>query len=1041
MVMGGTPLTGVDAAGAALGSTARMVARAADGRLIVARGNTNKLYLFDAWNKRQVGIIDAPAGAHASTFGGATTLSDSDLRGVRSVATWQQDEDTWWVFAGSRFDTVGAYTNVGRLYVFRVDWTAAGLQVGEPTIIHPSADEYRNRHSAAATDTRTEYGYSLNISRDGSTLAVAAPYMNHMGAVYIYSRPDGEGQDWSDITHADAVKATPAVVPAWGTGVDATRPFTPTSTGRSDASADCDAWCSAVWAEVDIPVGNNWSPPHRIGLSADGRVIAVGRPGKRYASTTPGGSFSSPKNFTGEIQVYAAPAGGWSAAPRADAGGRTLFATRTDASGFKPAQHYSAGPPRRVAATSAKLTILPWADTTGGHYFGLAVDVSNDGTVVVSSAFSPGGAHVFQLDPGEEWSGDMVYTARLQASPHAGLHGGNEFSGDDRTIAMGDVHTSGNHAGEIFLHTRPADGVWADATLSGPSGWVVRSPEGVINGRRWGDVLYDLGGERLIVSEYRHGGGAGALWLSDGGCTQRVADGLATWTCPITLADPSVVVPEGTPDGPITISGSVTVAVSGVADSAITLRDTLELTVGTVDELTEVEFDFATDTRGDSDSSNDRPYPGAIASGERTTLLLKLLNENGKASAKGAVSTVLFSASQGKLNAALGGAAAEACLTGGGQTCQIADAATALTASNSDQIRLTVEHPGAGRSGVATVRVRVLSSDGESFAPEPLRVILAGPPASIAVSGSTGGGLLSANAESAEDAESSGTDTDTRDQLTLSVTAADAAGNKVLLPRGARIASLSGPDGKRIASGVAIAWPLGGSDNPTLDLAGNEQLRIDVNQPASSPLANGEYTLEVRAGALRAAHTFSVSGAPATVTLSDPEGTLELREQFTLRATIVDANGAAVPDGTTVEWSATPVGAGSTLVETASERKTKGGKASATWLVVGPGATTVRAAADAAAAVTLVEVAGPPAPPVRLLDLLAAPYTQGSNIWFGEFSLRASSLLRELPNADVVHIWQGARWYRYSEVEGETGEESIDFTIHPNAVLWFGDDD
>ena len=397
--MGGTPLFGVDAAGAALGSTARMVARAADGRLIVARAHTNKLYLFDAWNKRQVGIIDAPAGAHASTFGGATTLSDSDLRGVRSVATWQEDEDTWWIFAGSRYDQIDTYARVGRLYIFRIDWTDAGVQIGAPTIIHPSADEFRNRHSAAATDTRTEYGYSLNISRDGSTLAVVAPYMNHMGAVYIYSRPDGPGQDWSDITHADAVKATPAVVPAWGTGVATTRPFDHTSTGRTDASTDCDAWCSAVWAE-DVIVGNNWSPPHRIGLSADGRVIAVGRPGKRYASTTPGGSFSSPKNFTGEIQVYAAPAGGWSAAPRADEGGRTLFATRADASGFKPAQHYAAGPLRRVTETSAKLTIAPWAEATGGNYFAPAVDVSNDGTVVVSSAFSPGYAHVFQARPG-----------------------------------------------------------------------------------------------------------------------------------------------------------------------------------------------------------------------------------------------------------------------------------------------------------------------------------------------------------------------------------------------------------------------------------------------------------------------------------------------------------------------------------------------------------------------------------------------------------------------------------------------------------------
>ena len=84
---------------------------------------------------------------------------------------------------------------------------------------------------------------------------------------------------------------------------------------------------------------------------------------------------------------------------------------------------------------------------------------------------------------------------------------------------------------------------------------------------------------------------------------------------------------------------------------------------------------------------------------------------------------MLFTTSLGKLSAKLGGADAEACTAGGGQTCRIADPTTALTASNSDQIRLTVEHPGADRSGAVLVRANVLASDGESFAAEPIRLI------------------------------------------------------------------------------------------------------------------------------------------------------------------------------------------------------------------------------------------------------------------------------------------------------------------------------
>ena len=1038
LVMGGTPLFGVDAAGAALGSTARMVARAADGRLIVARAHTNKLYLFDAWNKRQVGIIDAPAGAHASTFGGATTLSDSDLRGVRSVATWQEDEDTWWIFAGSRYDQIDTYARVGRLYIFRIDWTDAGVQIGAPTIIHPSADEFRNRHSAAATDTRTEYGYSLNISRDGSTLAVVAPYMNHMGAVYIYSRPDGPGEDWSDITHADAVKATPAVVPAWGTGVATTRPFDHTSTGRTDASTDCDAWCSAVWAE-DVIVGNNWSPPHRIGLSADGRVIAVGRPGKRYASTTPGGSFSSPKNFTGEIQVYAAPAGGWSAAPRADEGGRTLFATRADASGFKPAQHYAAGPLRRVTETSAKLTIAPWAEATGGNYFAPAVDVSNDGTVVVSSAFSPGYAHVFQLDPGEEWSGDMVYTARLQDTPIAGNNGGVEFSGDDRTIAIGNIDAYGQ-AGEIYIYTRPANGVWVTAERSHESARTILSPEGRIGNRWWGEVLYDLGGERLIISAFRHAGGA--LWLSDGGCAQRVADGAASWTCPVNLTDATVVVQSGVAEGPVTISGSVKVSVSDVEDSEITLRDTLELTVAEVDELAKVELDF------DTNAATGRPYSSVVGPGESATLLLQLLNEHDAASAKGAIASVLFTTSQGKLSAKLAAGDTEACETSGAISCSIRTPATTLTAGNSDKIRLTVEHPGAGKSGRTGVRATVIGIDGESFEVGPIELIFSGPASELAIAAPSRG-LLShdtCDAPAADGPEGCkiAADRDDRDLLTLSVAARDASGNPADVPTRAYIpAKVTGPDGKRVgADKIAVTWPLRLAGSTALDTSvdGAPQAQINVNAPATEQLPAGEYTVELSVDRLTARQTFSVSGPPAEVALSEPPSGLSVRDSFTVSATITDAGGAPVPDGTPVNWSATPIAAASTLVETASQRRTINGKAEATWLVVAPGRTTLRAAAGEITSVALVEVAGPPAPPVRLLDQLAAPYTQGSNIWFGAFSIRASALLRELPNAEVVHIWQSNRWYRYSQVEGEQGEESIDFTIHPNAVLWFGDD-
>ena len=1030
--MGGGELTAVNAAGNPLPTGSAMVAKAADGRLIVARAYTNKLYLFDAWNKRQVGIIDAPAGAHANTFGGANT-AERNLKGVRNIATWQQDKDTWWIFAGSSFDQIDTYAQVGRLYIFRVDWTEADPQVGVPTIIHPSADEFRNRYNA---DTRTEYGYSLAISRDGSTLAVAAPYMNHMGAVYIYSRPDGPGQDWGDITHADAVKATPAVAPAWGTGTDATRPFTPTATGRTDASADCDAWCSAVWAEVDIPVGNNWSPPHEFGLSADGRVIAVSRPGKRFASTTPGGSFTSAirKNNTGEVQVYVAPAGGWSAAPRADAGGRTLFATRTDASGFKPAQHYAAGPLRRVTATSAKLTITTWADAAGGYYFGPAADVSNDGTAVAVSGHSPSYAYVFQLDPGEEWSGDMVYTARLQDQPYAGNHGGVEFSGDDRTIAIGDTrYPAGSPAGRVFLYTRPADGVWVDAMLTDPSAQTLFSPAGQRNYYYWGEVLYDLGGERLIVSEFHAPAaiGPGAIWLSDGGCTTRAVDGRPVWTCPITLPDARVVVPKGTPDGVATISGSVTVSLSDIEDSAITLRDTLEVTIAEVDELAKVELDF------DTNAATGRPHPAVVAPGGSTTLLLKLLNENGKASAKGAISDLVITSSKpaGSLSARLAGASAEACAPGGGaRICTIANPTTALTAGNADQIRLTVTHPGAANAGVAHVWAVAIDSLGEAVQTERLTITFSGPPAALTIAQPPTALLGYDPTESA----------DRRNAATLAVSASDANGNKAAVPTTRYSAKLTDPDGKTVAAGKAgVVWPLregGAADGALLLSGGNPQARVTIAAGRSAPLASGEYTLELSAGSgrgrLTATQTVVITGGAAQVALSaDPAGPVNLDDTVTLTATVTDSSGAPVPDGTPVTFAEQSTGANVTLVLLSqSEQRTRDGQASATLRAVGVGGAYVTAEADDQSDAYSITVAAPPPPPQD--DAINALAVDTYSIWTGPRPTTAAELYAQLEGVAQLSKWDGIEWLRYGETNGLLTSGSVDFPIRRGEVLW-----
>ena len=183
------------------------------------------------------------------------------------------------MFVASAWDTVGGHGHVGRVYIYRLKWAefSSSVEATLEATLEPDLAEVRNRHEHAI---QAEYGSSLAVSRDGSTLAIAATKMNIIGAVYVYTRPDGPGQDWGDIRYEDGVKVTPVIVPSLGTS-DATKPFTHTSTGRTSHHTDCDAYCSRVSSFLET---NNRSQPRRNGDSLHrslGRRASLGRAGER----------------------------------------------------------------------------------------------------------------------------------------------------------------------------------------------------------------------------------------------------------------------------------------------------------------------------------------------------------------------------------------------------------------------------------------------------------------------------------------------------------------------------------------------------------------------------------------------------------------------------------------------------------------------------------------------------------------------------------------------------------------------------------------
>ena len=283
---GGAALAATNAAGGGLPSNSEMTVRALDGRTLVARsslGGPDNLYIFDTWNKRQAAIITPPTGAHGQTFGQG---QNERWWNPKSIAVWQETDETAWLFVGAGWDRVETTNTVGQVWIYRLDWSADPLGVTQVGKVAPPSSEFNNKQSGGVA----AYGTGVVLSSDGSTLAVSANEINNIGAVYVYSRPDGAGEDWGDLEHADGVKVTPVAIPAWGTST--TRPFDPASTGRTGAATDCDAYCSRVSA---LTAGGAGRPDilWAIALSADGSVLAVGANNKRFPSDRPGGMFGT----------------------------------------------------------------------------------------------------------------------------------------------------------------------------------------------------------------------------------------------------------------------------------------------------------------------------------------------------------------------------------------------------------------------------------------------------------------------------------------------------------------------------------------------------------------------------------------------------------------------------------------------------------------------------------------------------------------------------------------------------------------------------
>ena len=1082
-----------------LGARAMMLMKAMDKRTAIAVSNQSagrrSLWVFDTWNKRQALVIPPSLANAGDTFGISEASVHSQLNrayhGI-AVAVWHETEDLAWIFAGEPGAAgPGGQANIGRLHVISLDWSTNPPIAAHRGSLQPSVAEaanfvwstdYTSHHTAS-------YGSAVTISADGSTLAVSAPRINQIGAVYVYTRPDGPGQSWADISYDNGVKVTQMVTPHWGTSEAAsTAPY-------SSAAPTCDAHCSAARANWYARLG--W---RTIGLSADGRVLTAAAPGKEFPDAHGGGNFGSGvRNERGEAYVWLAPQNGWQSATDVVSGKQVIPGKAALPADFSWNSHITAGPNRRITEPTRVLLSRTWP--TAGNlygYFGQFIAITRDGTTVAAgmggrSNRNDGTGHVrfhtFQVAAPEDWdaarpdnpasedpwvNGIEVFSLEGYGAPN---WCGFAFNNAGTRLYVGMCGAGGGPApGQLRVIDRPADGAWDSGSINSlgdqqGNRYIVDEPIGQTRGNSYGFPLYSLSDERLAVSalgikvqDHSSVNGnshisnyPGQTYFSDAGCYERRDDsGNPYLTCPLIRSDDesrhTFVVPPGTPDGPLTLSGRVTLSmfrdrIRGVdSENAITITSKpLTLRIGTVQQIAEARLALA--PRGDGGS-----HPSSLATGEQTVLRLQLLDQNGGDAPLDSLASIIATTTRGSLSFNIHNSAAagiiDGCAGGGGGSCQIDisqlsgfaydrsqvlryigasawDSSTPNTLD--DNIRLTLTHSGA--AGPADVSVRAIAKTGQSFSTEVVRVNLLGPPTALSIA-APAGGLLNV------DTPDAGLDADNRDILTLAVTAVDEHGAKAPLPAGGSLrAALTDPDGKRVASGVALEWPLGGADNPTLNAAGDRQVRINVNRAAAQPLANGQYTLSLRVGTLSAEQTLRVSGGVAAVALNPNSLDAPLDADFTVTATLTDAEGDPVPDGTAVEWTEIAAARGAAgIVQRSAERATTGGQASATYLAVSPGRITLTAASSGITGVALVAVPAPPQPSIA--ELLTAASPNAFATWLGAQTIQAADLLPALDGVAAIATWRNGRWLRYGVAKGQLLPGSTDFPIPPAAILW-----
>ena len=993
-----------------------------------------KFYVYNAQTKTEIAQVNPPTGASSNAF--ANTVLVHQASGANTAT----------IFVTSPKDTVGGVADVGRLYIYTANYSVTPPTVTLTRTVEPSAaDATYNRRlpsngSYSASDTRPAgFGTTAALSGDGSILVVGAPLLHRLGGAVVFHRP---ATGWNALTWANGAQLSPMKVAAEGMWYGGTGGYT----GAERAKAETIGWTETGG---------------RVGISRDGSTIAFGgfnRTNWRNGNTTEricnrDDIRNRDSNACGWIAVFEKPSGNWATDDSPDA---ELF--------------------HRGAVHVQRL----------GQWLAL----NHDGSVIAGVAAqraparsSPGHVYLFN-EPAGTWNGRITGAhATLEAAGGKlgdGFGaGGVSFNVDGAKLAIsnskyqdapdaGRVFSSANTSnfyGRAWIFEKPS-GAWASATTA--TATLVEAPSKRVSAFFGSGARYAADGERLLVaqeersSSYGREIGPGAMWLFDASlepvffagsaCAIESGDILDDSsddinTCSLTLpAMTEIVVPAGTAEGMFTISGSVTI-------DGRTYQGSLAVRVGTIKEVADATLDFAIDDRGSVGVRDDRPWPAAIAPGSSTVLRLSLLSETGKAPAAGSVGSILVTTTAGKLSTNIndregavitqpaGRLNSDGCRGAGGFACQVPVDRAVLTSANADKILITLSAPSNARPGMATVTARVTSIAGETFT-DTVRVAITGAFKTLKIAEPTTSVLNVGTPDS-------GMDKDDRDTARLAVTAEDAAGNGIVVPGTEQATvdspraipthrlTIKAPNGRSNPAGISARWlPNAAGTGLELDAGGNPQIEIDVDASADAPLPGGEYTIEARVNRQTWSQTFNVAGGPREIMLSAPTEEVAVDSRITVSATVTDADGRPVSDGTEVTFTERGISGATLILTSGSVQRTVDGQASAELLAVSAGTAYVTANAGDITDVRVIHARARMMPDDMPASRMTSTEPNEFSVWLAPSATLASHLLPELGSVRSILRWIDGSWLRYAVVGGRLVPGSTNFEITEGAVLW-----